>query len=266
MSERSDDIWCSVRMRTSASGAHLSGGERLVPLVSAHVRAAELLQRGISSTGGRAASVVLTCDLVPADDILTVTALEIITEPATTVPDSRTRAQSLLRSWGVSDVASRVAIASIEHGVSPMGRSMRGAMIIDAASGARLEDDPERGVRVSFVDMTEASCRAFSAEHGDQLPRPRMREALTLASKIAALPSVRAELCWSDDPDYVTGYVACRSEGYHRLTPMKQAGVPTGGRAIFVDARLYDPLRDIEFLRRAPVLVELSGVTDTEEA
>ena len=37
------------------------------------------------------------------------------------------------------------------------------------------------------------------------------------------------ELCWSDDPDYTVGYVACNGV-YHRITNMKEFGSNIGGR------------------------------------
>ena len=43
-----------------------------------------------------------------------------------------------------------------------------------------------------------------------------------------------AELCWSDDPAYTTGYVAIPRVGYVRLPHLKAAGDAHGGRALFV--------------------------------
>ena len=47
-----------------------------------------------------------------------------------------------------------------------------------------------------------------------------MREALVLASKVQSAEGIVGELCWSDDPDYTVGYVACNGI-YHRIPNMK---------------------------------------------
>jgi 6-carboxyhexanoate--CoA ligase len=83
----------------------------------------------------------------------------------------------------------------------------------------------------------------------------RTREALALATKIAHGPSVAAELCWSDDPDYTAGYAASLSTGYVRFPHMKEPGNPHGGRAIFIrDHRHVVEL--ISYLEQQPVLVD----------
>ena len=56
-----------------------------------------------------------------------------------------------------------------------------------------------------------------------------MREALVLATKVQSCPGIVGELCWSDDPDYTVGYVACNGI-YHRIPNMKEMGNPIGGR------------------------------------
>ena len=50
-----------------------------------------------------------------------------------------------------------------------------------------------------------------------------MREALVLATKVQSCPGIVGELCWSDDPDYTVGYVACNGI-YHRIPNMKEMG------------------------------------------
>ena len=64
-------------------------------------------------------------------------------------------------------------------------------------------------------------------------------DALALATKNIHC-GVEAELCWSDDPDYTTGYVAGKTIGYVRIKPMKEEGVPIGGRVYFVKEEKED--------------------------
>jgi 6-carboxyhexanoate--CoA ligase len=43
------------------------------------------------------------------------------------------------------------------------------------------------------------------------MPRSqRVKEAPVLATKVSAHPATIAELCWSDDPEYITGYVTSK--------------------------------------------------------
>jgi 6-carboxyhexanoate--CoA ligase len=112
---------------------------------------------------------------------------------------------------------------------------MRGAMLIDAISGRRLEADQSRGVRVSRMDADPAASEAIDLLlNGQSLANPRVLEAWILASKVALYPQIVAELCWSDDPDYLTGYVASAQFGYQRITHLKEAGSQIGGRIFFV--------------------------------
>ena len=81
-----------------------------------------------------------------------------------------------------------------------------------------------------------------------------MREALVLASKVQSGEGIVGELCWSDDPDYTVGYVACNGT-YHRIPNMKELGSAIGGRVFFVRSDI-DRDSVIEYLEKTPVLVQ----------
>ena len=85
-----------------------------------------------------------------------------------------------------------------------------------------------------------------------------MKEALTLATKVCHHPAVTAELCWSDDPDYVTGYVAGSRLGYQRITKLKEAGSEHGCRVFFVDGRA-DITSCIHYLEKDPIIIQWRG-------
>ena len=121
---------------------------------------------------------------------------------------------------------------------------MRGAMLVDAITGERL-DTGDRGVRVSHMDSFDSHALGDN-EH--------MSEALVLASKVQSADGIVGELCWSDDPDYTVGYVACNGV-YHRIPNMKELGSDIGGRVFFVRSDI-DSESVIEYLERAPVLVQ----------
>ena len=129
------------------------------------------------------------------------------------------------------------------------------ATLMDAETGERLDDRHERGVRCSNMDCEDT--KAYDEIMGKRgLGGDHPREALVLASKVAYAPGTVAELCWSDDPDYVTGYVGSRKFGYGRITVMKDMGDPVGGRVFFVkhgtDVKKYD-----DYMQNQTVLVRL---------
>jgi len=73
------------------------------------------------------------------------------------------------------------------------------------------------------MDAVHGTERAASDE------KNHFQEAIVLASKVVSAPRIIAEICMSDDPDYVTGYVAAPSIGYQRTTRLKEPGGPDGG-------------------------------------
>ena len=149
-------------------------------------------------------------------------------------------ATELLQGPHISEAAVLKAISLLKS----LDKSMRGAILVDAITGERL-DTGDRGVRVSHMDSFDSHALGDN-EH--------MREALVLASKVQSADGIVGELCWSDDPDYTVGYVACNGV-YHRLTNMKEFGSDIGGRVFFVRSDI-DSESVIEYLERAPVLVK----------
>ena len=137
---------------------------------------------------------------------------------------------------------------------------MRGAMLIDASTGERLEPDPSRGVRVSRFDWSDEASIMIERELASLgLTHFRTKEALALATKVAHAPGMIAELCWSDEPDYTAGYIATRSGGYIRLPHMKRSGNAFGGRAFFISCSASDKDAIIDYLQRTPVLITAVG-------
>ena len=126
---------------------------------------------------------------------------------------------------------------------------------MDAVTGERLDDRAERGVRCSNMDCEDTVLyEARMAEKG--LGGDHPREALVLASKVAYGPGTVAELCWSDDPDYVTGYVGSKKFGYGRITVMKDMGDPVGGRVFFVEHGT-DVARYDDYMQNQVVLMRM---------
>lgn len=127
---------------------------------------------------------------------------------------------------------------------------MRGAMLYDIATGERLEPDHERGVRATYMDALHSSEVDGCKNH--------FNEAIVLATKVANAPGMVAEFCVSDDPNYVTGYVASKELGYVRIMKMKEMGDENGGRIFLFDSRKAKAEECIEYLQKKKVLVEIA--------
>lgn len=131
--------------------------------------------------------------------------------------------------------------------------TLRGAMLLDADSLERLEPDKLRGIRATYMD---AAAPAPTSACSGVPEKNHYQEAVVLAAKVAHAPNILAEICISDDPDYVTGYVASRELGYVRIARMKEPGSPQGGRIFLYRGQREDLAATIDFIERRPVLVE----------
>jgi len=134
--------------------------------------------------------------------------------------------------------------------------TIRGAALMSAEKGLRLDPDRKRGVRVSRLGMDKASGkRLFKKIASPGTDIQTVMEALVLASKVTSCKSVVAEICISDDPDYTTGYVASRSGGYVRIPNIKRHGESHGGRVFFL-CEGGDIAKIIHYLEKTAVIIE----------
>jgi 6-carboxyhexanoate--CoA ligase len=224
----SDDLY-SVRMRASEGERHVSGGEELVARERIQPAADRLLDRALAHERGDPDAMTVTVERLDRA-VRTETSLPVVTVTTETVAAARETARRLLRTAGVAPSAIDSAVATLERDTA-----RRGAALLDAATGDRLDPDPERGVRCRYVGTTAAGREAFtSAIEAAGLGDTQVGDALQLATKVCTTPGVRAELCWSDDPDYQPGYVATPT-AYYRFPALKPAGDDRGGRAYLLD-------------------------------
>ena len=250
----------SIRMHSTLEGAHLSGAERLVRARDLEEMGAALIRRALAHQKGCADRIRLTLEAIPPGSVRRGRLPDLATVRVEDFRQGRRIARQLLREAGVAGAAADAAMEAMTKGAAPGGVSLRGAMLIDAAEGRRLEPDPSRGVRVSRMDLSpeaEAKLRRELSARG--LDNPHVREALVLAAKVLSVPGIVAELCWSDDPDYTAGYVAAPGLGYVRLTHLKPIGEERGGRAFFVRPGHGDINGIIEQLERSPLLIDEVG-------
>ncbi|NJC88603.1 MAG: 6-carboxyhexanoate--CoA ligase [Desulfuromonas sp.] len=249
----------SIRMRAEHDGSHCSGAERIAAAGDLPALAAELVARALGTGSGAPDRVHCSVDRL-AGEILYRRLPDVQTFDVPDWMTGRACASALLLRAGVAPVAVAVAMAQLAAGPAPGGRVMRGAMIVDALTGTRLEADPARGVRASRMDLVMDARQGVSAELAAAgLGHHRVAEALVLAGKILGAPGIVAELCWSDAPDYLSGYVADPHHGYQRITRMKAAGDGFGGRALFVRTSGWTLEAFVAYLERQAVLFDSLG-------
>lgn len=253
-----DQKFYSIRMRAERDDDHCCGAERIAPAGQLPALAAELVARALANS---AMPDAVHCTVERLTGELPQWKLPEVR--TFTVPDwtaGRNCARALLATAGIATVAIETAMRLLSAGPAPGGRVMRGAMIVDALTGMRLEPDPARGVRVSRMDLAPAVRDRILADLAAAgLGHHRVAEALTLAGKVLQAPGIAAELCWSDDPGYLAGYVADPRHGYQRITRLKAAGDGFGGRALFVHTADWQRDRFIAYLERQPVLFNALG-------
>lgn len=249
----------SVKMRAAQGGAHekggrhISGAERILSEPSLEKTVLGMLDRARTHQRGKADFISIRIEEVKDEDIAYKPLLSMESFEAADVAAGHAVAIEELQKAGVTNSAAQKGIAALLS----LPDSLRGAMIFDAVSGKRMDELGKRGVRVSKMDCADsADYEADLARRG--LMGEHVREALVLASKVAGADDILAELCWSDDPDYVTGYVASSKFGYKRIPVMKEKGSPVGGRIFFV-REATDINKLCAYLQEQAVLITLGG-------
>ena len=240
----------SLKMRASqqvgegenAHEQHISGAERIVGRDSVEAVCSAMVRRAMTHSKGDPDFINVKIEKVKERDIRILKAL-----PVTRV-DVDTWQQGLDKAFElVGDAA-----AGIREKLPELLREtfpMRGAMLYDIATGTRVEPDHQRGVRATYMDALHSSEVDGGKNH--------FNEAIVLATKVANAPGIVAELCISDDPNYITGYVASKELGYVRIMKMKEMGDENGGRVFLFDSRKASAEECIEYLQKKKVLVEV---------
>jgi len=235
----------SIRMRASFKNKHISGAERVCSKEKACEVLSDMLKRPKFYD-------FISIKTEEVKDVEFIKMPSIRSFDFKSVEEARAFAKALLENAGIKKNIAENILELISKGAA-FGKNMRGAMIIDIDTGIRLEENKEKGIRtikVDWEDRTLAKERLLSS--GYKIT-DRALDALALVSKNIKC-GVIAEVCWSDDADYTTGYVVT-NKTYHRINPMKRIGDPFGGRAYFIKA---SKLKDIvECLRNKTFLIKL---------
>lgn len=227
---------------------HISGAEGLYPSSEIQRVIEKYIERAISHTRGRPDKIILSIEDIK-EKPKEIESLPVRTVHSQAPPEAEDIAIRLLKATGIAEKAIQVALKLIKKG------GMRGASLISAEKGRRLEPDKQRGVRVSRLGIGISAFRLLSSrlsKHG--INTDAVKEALILASKVISYKDIIAELCISDDPDYITGYIASKKIGYIRIPNIKLKGSKTGGRAFFVKEGLSAG-EYINYLEKKPVMI-----------
>ncbi|WP_347553090.1 6-carboxyhexanoate--CoA ligase (plasmid) [Pseudalkalibacillus hwajinpoensis] len=244
----------SVRMRAAKDGSHeqggnhISGGELLSTFSDINYAVNSLLKKGLTHSRGRPDFMQIQFECIN-EPIKLVHPLKIETNEVESAEKGQALARKLLQQLGIPRKSIEKAYKLITE-----NSGMRGAILFDIHLGERIDDRNEKGVRVSRMDWLDADFEKW-ADHFEVPRSPKVKEALVLAGKASNHPATIAELCWSDDPDYITGYVASKKLGYQRITKLKEFGDERGCRIFFVDClEALDSY--IHYLEKQPVFIQ----------
>ena len=231
----------SIKMRAAKGDLHVSGAERIIEQNDISDAVSALTERALHHGLGRADFINIKMEEVKEAQLEYLDALPVSKRPAQTVEETYQIMRSMLCELDLEDKADEL-IDLLRH-----NHPMRGAVLYDVATSKRIEPDHERGIRVTYMDAAGAASASSCKNH--------FREAIVLATKVVHAPGIIAELCLSDDPDYLVGYLASLKHGYVRLMPMKELGNPHGGRVFIFDSRKAKAEDAIYYLEKQRVLV-----------
>ena len=241
----------SLKMRaskhTGSIQEHVSGAEKILPQQELPQQMEALLSRALHHAKGKADFINLKIEAVAPENLKYIEALPVSTHEAATPAEGRQFMCQIMTELGLTpDKCQKI----LELFQATYG--MRGAMLLDVDTLERLEPDQQRGIRATYMDSIAPKGEAKAICDG----KNHFQEALVLASKVLSAPNIIGELCMSDDPDYITGYIATRDKGYIRITKLKKMGCPDGGR-IFLYRGPKSQVEDcIQYLQEQRVLVK----------
>ena len=250
----------SIKMRCSKGGPHeeggkhISGAERILHEDEIEQELINVYRRAITHERGKPDFINFKIEEIDEDDIIYRKRLSIKQHHVNSKEEGLELAKELLKENNVCEESAEIAIQNI----STLEESMHGAMLIDKDSGERIDNKGMKGVRVTGIASADIAKYKESLKN-DGREGLHLEEALILASKIASAKGIVAELCWSDDPSYVIGYVGTK-DTYERIPILKDEGNPVGGRVFFVDTNQLNEdytLDDLmDYLEKQVVLIE----------
>lgn len=248
---------------------HISGAERIVSRDAVEYVCQAMVRRAMTHSKGDPDKINIKIEKVPEEEIQILDALPVTRIDVNTWQEGLDKAFELVEksvakaahnnSVILSEAKNLAFLADFRQQLPELLRAtfpMRGAMLYDIRTGNRLEPNQERGVRATYMDALKSNtvdAREIGA--APSANKNHFNEAIVLATKVANAPGIVAELCISDDPDYVTGYVGSLKLGYVRIMKLKEMGDPNGGRIFLFDSNKATAEECINFLQKKKVLV-----------
>lgn len=230
----------SLKMRASKECTHISGAEKIVNEENLYDDSAALLHRALHHSKGQPDFINLKIEQVNTNNLQYLTALPVTATSVDSAAAGQQKILEILKGLNINNGAAIMALFKDTY-------NMRGAMLLNVDTLERLEPDKTRGIRATYMDSEQACCQDV---------KNHFAEAIVLATKVAHAPNIIAEICMSDDPDYVTGYVAAKDIGYVRISKLKNMGSPDGGRIFLYRGNPQDITACINYLEKQHVIVQ----------
>lgn len=233
---------------------HISGAERIVVKERIDDVSMLFIHRASKHEKGFPDFINLKIQAIDKDSIEYVASLPVFMIQVPDYTAARKACKALLLKSGISTDAIENGCEFLEKGYQD-GRGLSGALVMDGSSSSIL--NPEgKGVRATTMDFTDDAHGEIDSMLGRyDLSHSRLKEALVLATKVAHAPYARAELCYSDNPDYHVGYVAIPNKGYFRIPHLKTPS-SMGGRIFFVHGDNFSWDIYSRYLRNTPVFID----------
>lgn len=242
----SEDLY-SVKMRASCEvdgvSRHISGAEKILSEKQVYSCVNSLIERGLHHDKGEADFLNIKLEKINSDDVLYLDALKVTTIDVDTYEDGLKEIDKFLSEINAPDFSLIKPFLEETY-------LMRGAMLLDVNNLTRLEPDFNRGIRATYMDQERSLNEPITNI------KNHYEEAIVLATKVVNCPGIIGEICISDDPNYVTGYVASKEVGYRRITKLKEYGSENGGRIFLFDSTKANVDDAIDFLQKKKVIVK----------
>lgn len=244
----------SVKMRASMElggvNKHISGAEKIVNESQLAGCVDALIARGLNHDKGKADFLNIKLELIK-DQVLYLDALPVTTIEVDSYSEGLKKVEDFLKENHIGNISKIMDMLNETF-------AMRGAMLLDIRTLERLEEDHSRGIRATYMDLERDVSMVLANEKNHYM------EAIVLATKVANCPGIVGEICISDDPGYVTGYVASRACGYRRITKLKEYGSENGGRIFLFDSTKASVDEAVEYLQKKRVIVRNVRPLSTE--
>lgn len=238
----------SIKMRASRTergvSQHISGAEKLIHEDQLSEFSTALLQRALQHEKNKPDFIQLKMELQASGKIECLDAIKTTTISVDSAQEGLQKMRQLMeRTFQTQNTDAILAML-------PKTYSMRGAMLLNIDTLERLEPHFDRGIRATYMDDANTMVTGIIS------CKNHYNEAIVLATKVVNAPHILGEICISDDPNYITGYISSKKMGYVRITKLKEMGDKNGGRIFLFRGTNAEAKQTIDYLEKQCVLVK----------